>query len=451
MWIQAQPRASKGWLGYLGLGSSIALKGGSVEAAKVRGSEGRSGCRAWYAVEPRGYICDGDAATLDDKDPMVVAVAASAPKTDSPWPYDYGESIGAPRYKHAPSAAEQRKTEWDLVKHMRLVAGARAGEAVDKEIHGVELSPAAPTRWGAVPSPSDLVVATGLVRDARKRIALGSTIAYTRQVDIDGRVYLVTHDLALIPKDRVKPYPQSEFHGVEIDDAHALPLAFFRKTDRPKYRRAADGSFEKTSESWPRLASVGLTGDEVKDGKTKYLATREAGMWVLASDASVARLKEPPSHIRRATTGRRTWLDISVLGGTMVAYEGDKPVYATLISPGRGGVPVRGVDAIETASTPTGTFRVDGKFVTATMVSSTNDSIVHTEVQYVLNFHGPHAIHAAYWHDRWGEKKSGGCVNLSPIDAKRIFAWTDPPMPTDWYGLRALPELGAATVVAVHK
>ena len=73
--------------------------------------------------------------------------------------------------------------------------------------------------------------------------------------------------------------------------------------------------------------------------------------------------------ITRREQGDGTWLDISILGGTMVAYERDKPVYATLVSPGRGGVPKHGVDPLETASTPVGRFRVTGKFLTATMVS----------------------------------------------------------------------------------
>ena len=91
------------------------------------------------------------------------------------------------------------------------------------------------------------------------------------------------------------------------------------------------------------------------------------------------------------------------------------------------------------------------KFVTATMVSSTNDMIVHTEVQFVQNFHGPHALHGAYWHDAWGEQKSGGCINLAPIDAKRVFDWSEPKLPEGWYGIRSVPEAGSATVVAVHK
>jgi lipoprotein-anchoring transpeptidase ErfK/SrfK len=149
--------------------------------------------------------------------------------------------------------------------------------------------------------------------------------------------------------------------------------------------------------------------------------------------------------------GRRTWVEVSVLGGWMVAYEGDKPVFATLISPGRGGVPAEGKDPLDTAATPTGTYRVDGKFVTATMVSSTNDLLVHTEVNYVQNFHGPHALHGAYWHDAWGEKKSGGCVNLAPKDARRLFHWSEPPVPEGWYGMRSVEAAGPATVVVVHK
>ena len=64
---------------------------------------------------------------------------------------------------------------------------------------------------------------------------------------------------------------------------------------------------------------------------------------------------------------------------------------------------------------------------------------------------GPHALHAAYWHDAWGERMSGGCVNLAPIDAKRLFAWSEPEVPEGWYGLRSVKEMGPATVVVVRR
>jgi hypothetical protein len=454
-WIQPEPNPSNGWLGYLGLGGSVAVRGGSFEKARVPGSAGRGGCQAWYAVEPLGYVCAGDSATVDPRDPVVLELAADAPRTDSPWPYEYGESTGAPRYPRVPTEQQQKHDEWDLAAHLDLVAHASAGETVEK-IAGIDVSPAAPGRWGAVPAPGDFHELSQLVREPRTWIANGATVAYTRSFDLGGRTFLITHDHAIVPKDRVKPYPRSEFHGVELGGEVKLPLAFFRKQARPKYRRGPDGAFTATGESWPRLASVGLTGDEVKDskrdGKRTFLATREPGIWLLESEATVVRAAaSPPAVVKAMTSGRKTWIDVSVLGGTLVAYEDATPVFATLISPGRGGVPEDGQDPLATASTPTGTFRVDGKFVTATMVSSTSDLLVHTEVPYVQNFHGPHALHAAYWHDAWGEKKSGGCINLAPADARRLFAWSEPRVPDDWYGMRSAKAMGPATVVVVHR
>jgi hypothetical protein len=448
-WIQPEPHPSKGWLGFLGLGGSVALRGGSAEKARVAGPGG--GCDGWYAVEPRGYVCTGDTATIDPDDPVVRALAEDAPKADSPWPYEYAESLGAPRYPAVPTIDEEHRAEWYLDEHLKLVEQARAGGAVDRSIEGVDVAPASPGRWGAPPEASSLTALSPFVREPRTWIATGSTVAYTRSFEALGRTFLVTHDHAFVPKDRVRPYPRSTFEGVVVDADHPLPIAFFRKTDRPKYRREAGGAFARTGEVFPRLSSVGLTGAEAEDGGQAYLETREPGVWVLKDDACVARAEKDPPALALAGSGRHTWLDVSVLGGTLVAYEGDRPVFATLVSPGRGGTPVRGHDPLETASTPTGTFRVDGKFVTATMVSSTNDLLVHTEVQYVQNFHGPHALHAAYWHDAWGERKSGGCINLSPRDAQRLFAWTEPSVPEGWYGQRSVAELGPATVVVVRK
>ena len=52
------------------------------------------------------------------------------------------------------------------------------------------------------------------------------------------------------------------------------------------------------------------------------------------------------------------------------------------------------------------------------------------------------ALHAAYWHDRFGEPKSGGCVNLSVRDAKWLFSWTEPQVPDGWHSVRSGDDRG---------
>lgn len=447
-WIHSAP-GETGWIGYLSMGGSAPLKGGS--AATARAAPGAGGCDAWYAIEPRGFVCAGSSATLDANDLVVQALQKDGPDLTSPWPYHYGEATTfAPRYKKPPSASEQRSTEEALDKHLERAAAARAlgpdAGSDDKVLGGVDLAPA------GVPFPEAIFDVGPTVRQNRRSVFPGSTVAYTRAFDGDGgRTFLSTWDHAFVPKDKVRPFPRREFHGVELNDQVALPLAFFRKSARPQYRKAADGSLTATGETWPRLAWVALTGDEVLDGGKRYLATRDRGIFVRADDATVVERSKTQPFFGPKGEARRSWLDISVLGGWLVAYEDATPVFATLISPGRGGIPYPGIDPLKTASTPVGTFRVDGKFKTATMVSSTDDNLVHSEVQYVQNFHGPHALHGAYWHDSWGEPKSGGCINLSPLDSQRMFDWTDPKVPPGWHGIRSVKEFGAATTVVVHR
>jgi hypothetical protein len=444
VWIQPQPRSSKGWLGYLTLGGSVRLWQGSAEKARTPGA----GCDAWYRVEPDGYVCAGEDATLDPQDPAFLALRRDAGDPTSPYPFRYAESTQARRYDELPSAEKQRSREWDLDLHRERIAAARAARSpaeLPKELVGVDLSPAG----SAAP---ELFAFGPKVREARDSVAIGSTVAYTRAFDHGERTWLLTSDQALVPRDRVKPYEEVTFEGVRLGGDTELPIAFFRKKDRPSYARAGDGSFAPAEKTFARKSWVGLTGRREEAGGVEYAETREAGLWVRVDEAAIAEAAtKPPLSDLLERGGRATWIDVSILGGTMVAYEGMKPVYATLISPGRGGLPVPGRPLISTASTPVGTFRVDGKFLWATMVSSTDSSVVHSDVMYVQNFHGAHALHGAYWHDAWGELKSGGCVNLSPRDSQWLFHWSEPRLPPGWHGMRSVAAFGKPTIVRVRR
>ncbi len=446
VWIQPAPQPSKGWLGYLTLGGSVRLFEGSAEKAKTYGP----GCDAWYRVEPMGYVCLGAETTLDENDAELVRLRAHAAKIDEPYPYDYAESIGAPRYVGLPSPKQVEKAEWDYAAHQKRLSLLREGRIAEAgkltaELYaGVDASP-----FGR-PPPAELGDLGQRVREARDYVAPGSTIAYASAFDADERSWLYTSDHVVVPKDRTKPYARIAFHGVRLGDGVELPLGFARKSDAPLYRRTEAG-FEEAGSALPRLAHVALTGERARHGKETMLESRDRGLWLRERDLAVAEKAERIPFREGELEGElRTWVDVRILGGTLVAYEGDTPVYATLNSSGRGGLPVPGRELISTASTPTGTFRVDGKFRTATMVSSTDSSVVHSEVQFVQNFHGPHALHGAYWHDRWGELKSGGCVNLSPIDSKWLFEWSEPRLPPDWHGMRSAKELGPPTRVVVR-
>lgn len=443
VWIYAEPDATKQWIGYLWSGASVKLR-----STKPRYGVG---CDFFYAIEPRGYVCmDGGRATLDPNDPVFVALHPYAPQAESPWPHRYGESRGAPLYFSLPDAEEQRAREPGLRTHLSQLAKARTAGHGQGTLLGIDLTP----------SPSGDLVFPKLspsVRESHVELKHRSTVAYTRELRYADRDFLLTADYRFIPKDRVVPYPVSRFHGVRIGTDARLPLAFIRRDGIVGYRKKDDARFEATENAYQRLSYVELTGKSFRSGDTEYLETR-SGDFLVRDDAVLPILAErtpwdavvgqpDPSPLR--PKGRATWIEVSIRGGWLMAYEDTNPVFVTLISPGRGGAAQKGRDPLETSATPLGRFSITGKFVTSTMVAP-NDYL-HSDVPFAQNFSGPYALHSAYWHDNWGNLMSGGCINLSPIDALFMFQWTEPLAPPGWHGTRWLPYLEPSTTLLIHR
>jgi len=403
VWIRPEPDSAKEWIGYLWTGGSVALK----SKKPVYGP----GCMNWYAIEPRGYVCvDGVRATLDENDTVYRAVLPYAPNLSSPWPHQYGESLG--------------------LKSDVVPSGA----------------------------PLDFPTLPNAIHEPRNELHRRSTVAYSREVSVNGHDFLLSADYQLLPKASITPYPVVKFQGVKLGQEAQLPLAFFRAKDRPAYARAANGEFTATGDGFSRLSFVELNGEQALVGKDRFLRTKRGELWLKESDAvlPIPQAKTPwgagvgaEDTTGYAPKGRGTWLEVAVTAGYLIAYEGTKPVFTTLISPGRGGYAKPDEDPIEHALTPTGTFPISGKFATATMEAP--GELIHSDVPWTQNFSGPHALHSAYWHDAWGEFKSGGCVNLSPIDGRTLFEFTEPALPSGWHGVRWLPWLGPATLVVVHR
>ena len=118
-----------------------------------------------------------------------------------------------------------------------------------------------------------------------------------------------------------------------------------------------------------------------------------------------------------------TWLDIELNQQTLTVMRGTEPQFVTLVSSGTWKDP-----------TPTGIFRIEGKMAVTDMRSRAgDDDSYHVEdVPWVMYFKGRYALHGVYWHGRFGQRASHGCVNLSPRDARQVYELTAPHTPPGW-------------------
>jgi len=122
------------------------------------------------------------------------------------------------------------------------------------------------------------------------------------------------------------------------------------------------------------------------------------------------------------------WIDVELASQTLVAYQGDHPVFATLVSTGRG---AQGTEL----ATPIGTHRIWVKLRSTNMDNLEDEDAEHDyaieDVPYVQFFAKGVGLHGAFWHRSFGHPRSHGCVNLAPLDAARLFGFTSPRCPQD--------------------
>ncbi|HTJ82733.1 MAG TPA: L,D-transpeptidase, partial [Polyangiaceae bacterium] len=237
----------------------------------------------------------------------------------------------------------------------------------------------------------------------------------------------------------------------------SLPIAWIREKPRQAFVAAGDG-FEDAHASFDTRTWVALTGNERESAGATYLETKRATdagapMWIREKDATVvSREAARPFGVKEG----QKWVVVRLTQGTLVAYEDMTPVFATLVSPGAGGVPVPGRDPVKDSTTPTGTYLLTFKDRAATMSPDKNvddRTFWIQDVPYTQYFNPPFALHGAFWHERFGEYVSAGCVNLSPLDAERLFGWTDPPVPAEWQGATGAgaKDNGLATAVVIRR
>ena len=432
-------------LGYLRKGDTAAVKPQLVK---------KSSClEGWYELLPPsgsapgatgGFVCGKDA-TLDpdDKD---LATAPHAPNLAGPLPYDYGLNLvdGAPLYRRPPLRRERKQYE-------RGLAVGRAYRKREGDESAPDPEPASAhddgeTAWylthkgRSQVSMDDLKGETSLIV---QRMVKGFYLGLDTEIHAFSGTFWRTTRGMFVPKEHVLVHdPKVEFEGVWLNapgETRHLPLGWITNPHQWKY--TFDDSKMRRNEHVDRFTIVQLTGKkQVADDKT-YWETAE-GWWMRAMDGTVTNPGPPPKNL---APGER-WIDVNLGLESLVAFEGDKPVFATIVSTGR-----HNDDPAQDHHTRPGDFRVREKHISATMDNDTATDGPYSieDVPWIMYFDGSTALHGAFWHSRFGHERSHGCVNMTPHDAHELFGWVGPKLPDGWHGVRAT-DGNPGTRVIVH-
>lgn len=351
---------------------------GSVRAGRVLwGTPELSGhgCKGgWYALEQGGYACASGSFRLRDSGEREEPQPESAPALDAALPYTYVRvtTEGAPRYHRMPTP-EHEVAAW---------AGQNApGSPLDVRMVG-----------------DYFLAVAGSESDA-------------------GRRFYRTLRGKLVRAEDVTATAPSSLHGAKDP---VLPLAFVIDDEVPVYR-VDTGELQPVG-TVARYARFALE-NRIAMGGDVYVVGGD-GLAVAAESVRVARATPRPAGVGAS----EKWIAVDLSQQTLLAYEGDTPVLATLVSSGKPG-----------HETPTGAYRVRHKHVSTTMRGHdpVDGPYEVEEVPWTQYYSGGFALHGAYWHDDFGRVRSHGCTNLAPADARWLLRWTDPPLPEGWHSIRA--------------
>jgi lipoprotein-anchoring transpeptidase ErfK/SrfK len=261
----------------------------------------------------------------------------------------------------------------------------------------------------------------------------GFAVAIVEQREISGEHYGRTNHGLWVPMRDLGPARPLAFEGSPVGPlvAGTIPVGWVVVDRAPLYARQGKLFVPtgRTKERFDRVAVLerapSFLGGYGRIDDTSWIGLRSIRQPTLAP---------PPPEIDSDADER--WIDIELASQTLVAYEGRRPVFATLVSAGRGkpGSPI---------ATPLGTHRIWVKLLSSDMDNLEDDSASRyyriEDVPWVQYFDKGAGLHAAFWHRSFGHPHSHGCVNLAPLDAERLFWWTAPRLLNGWTA--ALPSL----------
>jgi hypothetical protein len=365
------------------------------------------GCKKpWVEIVPHGWVC-GDYLEASTRKPSGVEL----PRLDRHEivPGIYGKLI------------EAGATTFTLPDK----AGPRdPGKSSTKPVEGPASTPSevAGDLAAADPTPGIKKVKDPMVAG---RPLLGSvTVRKYGEVAYGDSVYWkIARGNEYVARKAVREHKPSSYQGVRLGDetGMTLPMAFIwpraKGVTKVWVRRNAKG--QGALHQLDQRTAVPILETHEEGGKARAYRIGD-GQWVMADQVRVVHPAEPPPLIG----DHERWFDIDGDEQILVAYEGRLPVYATMVSTGKKDTP-----------TEAGLWRMWKKVSETDMKGLSGEDPYSVATVPWTQFFDPHrglALHASYWHDKFGIPRSHGCINLSPHDARWLYFWSEPQVPAGW-------------------
>jgi hypothetical protein len=369
------------------------------------------GCReGWNRVFPRGWICRAAKLEVEDTPPDDGVVSVPQPDLDSPLPYEYWRVNDemTPFFHRLPSFEEQDRAD-------------AAGQAWYAE-RGREPMPTHPEQ-----RPSDVPAVVKEYMNAGYYVTKGGEEVKSQ------RRFLRTLRGAYARKYQLGTKEGSTFKGRILSSEEDLPLYYITRELTLQKRESEGSDVLVDSDVVPKRLEAHPFVRKVNIGPKEYYEDADGLLIRTYAVGRAYKLKRPPG-----VSADERWIHVDLSQQTLVAYDGDQPVFATLVSTGK-----------QPGMTPTGVHRVQIKHVATPMRDQPVEDEAYSidDVPWTQYFHGSIALHGAFWHGGFGLVRSHGCVNLSPPDARWLFGFTDPPLPDGWHA--AAPTRGTVKGSAV--
>lgn len=260
--------------------------------------------------------------------------------------------------------------------------------------------------------------------------AIPAGFHFVSAINSSGDDWIQIQDGGWMRTSDLKYSPASEFRGVQLLDNLASPMAWALDT---MFTSATPGGKQDSDNGRliMRYDMVNLFAEVLADdGWVWYMVGPD--QWI------EQRVLSRPVKTERPEGVEGRWVAVDLYEQSLVAYDGDTAVFATIIASG-----LPGTDTNE------GLFHVWADLPADRMSGAAGAPNAYdlTGVPWVQYFDGGISLHGTYWHDNFGYRRSRGCVNLSISDARWLFEWAQEGYRQDDRGRISKDNLGIAVLV----